>query len=187
MAPDEGEAYRYLERLRWGGVPESCPRCGVTGRCHFLSPRDGRSRRTGRRARSERRVWKCGACRRQFSVLTGTVLQGTRVRTQAWIRAVEARAASTEGGAADRYGLSREAARHVERVLDAALAAEPVRSGLADDPDPAGMPMSVEGARLLAALLRIDPAVAARLRDALPPRRRPRAQAGPVSDWGAER
>jgi hypothetical protein len=54
---------------------------------------------------------------------------------------------------------------------------EPGRNG---EPEP----ISAEGARLLAALLNIDPDDAARLRDGMPLRRRPPGQTGPTGDWG---
>lgn len=51
-------------------------------------------------------------------------------------------------------------------------------------PSPVPGPISAEGEQLLAALLSIDPGDAARLRDSLPPRRRPAGQTGPTRDWG---
>lgn len=132
---DTADAYLLLERLRWNGAPDRCPHCGTPARCYYLSPAHGSSRRTRSGARSQRRVWKCGACRRQFSVLTGTVLQGTKIDLWAWITSVDSRArgATIEGApTGGRYGLSREAARHVDRVLDAALSLEPARSCIAE-------------------------------------------------------
>src|SRR5690348_16730476 len=70
----EADAYLLLEELRWGGAPDTCPQCGGMDRCYFLAPKDGttgRKTRTG--ANTQRRVWKCGHCRKQFSVLTGTI------------------------------------------------------------------------------------------------------------------
>jgi Transposase zinc-ribbon domain len=125
-ADGQARAYLLLEQLRWGGDTPPCPHCGVAGRSRYLRPRDGFSRRTRTGRRSQRRVWKCGACRRQFSVLTGTILQGTRIDVRVWIAVIGAYAADCVLDAAliaDRYGLSPESARHLRHRLDAALPA----------------------------------------------------------------
>jgi len=80
----EADAYGVLEELRWPGGPV-CPHCGNT-KAYFLKPTNGRSRATGpKKTMSQRRVWKCAACRKQFSVLTGTIFHGTKVPIQTWL------------------------------------------------------------------------------------------------------
>ncbi|MDP9397528.1 MAG: transposase [Actinomycetota bacterium] len=72
QVPTEADAYLLLERLRWNGKPDACPHCGGMDRCYYLAPRNGStSRKTRTGSLSQRRVWKCGHCRKQFSVLTG--------------------------------------------------------------------------------------------------------------------
>jgi transposase-like protein len=121
----EADAYELLERLRWGGPPSSCPHCGTAGRCYFLAPQDGSGRATRTGSSSPRRVWKCGACRRQFSVLVGTIMQGTRISLRTWIQVVSDWAAPggppTPERVADRFGLSREAARQLVRRVEVAV------------------------------------------------------------------
>lgn len=84
----EADAYKLLESLRWtDGTPDACPQCGVTdAKFYFLAPKDGstgRATRTG--ANTQRRVWKCSACRKQFSVLTGTIFHGTKIPVRTWL------------------------------------------------------------------------------------------------------
>jgi hypothetical protein len=168
----EAEAYRLLERLRWGGAPRTCPHCGATGPCYFLSPRTGEVRRTRTGGSSARRVWKCGRCRRQFSVLTGTVLEGTRVPLRIWIGAVASwRGESAPPARADELGLSGEAARHLGRRLELAL-------------ERAAPPASADTERRLAALLSIPAADAAEIRGRTRGRARPRRQYGPTAQYG---
>jgi hypothetical protein len=79
------EAMRELEWLRWGdGPPDVCPQCLRPGRCYFLNPANSISRRTRTGSMSQRRVWKCGHCRKQFSVWTGSVLARTKVQPMQW-------------------------------------------------------------------------------------------------------
>lgn len=131
VVADEADAYLFLEQLRWNGTPDVCPQCGVQERCYYLTPADGRTRATRSGARSQRRIWKCGACRKQFSVLTGTILQGTKVSVLTWLAMI---ADVTRDGvpvAADRYGVSSETARHMVGRFRAAMTSETVRSALA--------------------------------------------------------
>lgn len=120
--PTEASAYELLERLRWRGAPE-CPHCGVVGAHAYLRPANGFSRTTNRGRQSERRVWKCRACKRQFSVITGTVMHGTHVPIRTWIL-VAFEIASTSRELSDReverrYGLSSKSAHFLlQRVRD---------------------------------------------------------------------
>lgn len=85
----EEEAYLLLEDLRWHGTPV-CSHCRHD-KAYFLKPRNGVARGTGRpkadgkRTQTVRRVWKCAACRKQFSVLTGTIFHGTKVSLRTWL------------------------------------------------------------------------------------------------------
>lgn len=79
----EGDAYAYMEQLRWGDTPK-CAHCG-SERCHFLNPANGTSRKTRTGNASERRVWFCGACRKQFSVTTNTIFHGSKISLRKWL------------------------------------------------------------------------------------------------------
>jgi len=79
----EADAYGYMESLRWPDGP-ICPHCG-NKRAYFLKPANGRSRATRTGSLSERRVWKCAKCRRQFSVTTGTIFHGSKVSLRVWL------------------------------------------------------------------------------------------------------
>lgn len=82
------DAYIVLEWLRWNGEPQ-CGHCGSFN-VGYLRPQNGLSRLThSRRTYSPRRVWRCHTCRLQFSVFTGTALQGTKIAARHWIAGVE--------------------------------------------------------------------------------------------------
>ena len=66
--------------LGWNGQrPTACPHRGGMDRLYFLKPSNGVWRKTRTGSASERRVWKCGHCRKQFSVPTGTIFHGTKI------------------------------------------------------------------------------------------------------------
>ncbi|HSH80150.1 MAG TPA: transposase, partial [Herpetosiphonaceae bacterium] len=92
----EADAYLFLEDLRWGDQPV-CPHCGSVRKPYFLKPREGESRKTRTGAQSQRRVWKCADCRKQFSVLTGTIFHGSKIPVRTWLFVVFEMCSSKNG------------------------------------------------------------------------------------------
>lgn len=127
--PDEASAYKLLEELRWGDKPV-CPHCGNDGRCYFLKPADGRSRATRTGSRSQRRVWRCAECRKQFSVLTGTIFHGTKIPVRVWLLVVFEMCASKNGVSAReierKYGLTAKSAWFMTHRIREAMKREPL-------------------------------------------------------------
>jgi transposase-like protein len=96
MIPAEADAYLLLERLRWDGRPV-CPLCGSAGPHYFLKPANGVSRKTRTGKPSQRRVWKCRDCRKQFSVLTGTIFHRSKIPVRTWLLVVFEMCSSKNG------------------------------------------------------------------------------------------
>ncbi len=122
--PTEAAAYEYLESLRWNGTP-TCAHCG-SERCYFLTPANGTSRTTRTGSQSERRVWKCGQCRRQFSVITNTVMHGTKIPIRTWVFVLFEMCTDKNGLAAReverKYGLTPRSAWHMTQRIREAMA-----------------------------------------------------------------
>jgi transposase-like protein len=68
---DPDVANEYVVSLRWAGRPV-CPRCGSAEHSYI----------------STRRLWKCRACKRQFSVKVGTIFEGSPLGLDKWLPAV---------------------------------------------------------------------------------------------------
>jgi transposase-like protein len=122
---NEADAYRYLESLRWPDGP-ICPHCGSIERHYFLAPKTGddtRKTRTGKP--TMRRVWKCKTCRKQFSVITGTVFHGTKVPLHTWLMVVFEMCANKNGIAAReierKYGVAPKTAWFMTQRLREAM------------------------------------------------------------------
>jgi transposase-like protein len=124
----EADAYKFLEDLRWNGQP-ACPHCGGA-EPYFLNPENGVSRRTRTGTESQRRVWKCRECRKQFSVLTGTIFHGSRIPVRTWVFVVFEMASSKNGVSAReierKYGLTAKSAWFMVHRIREAMKREPM-------------------------------------------------------------
>jgi len=125
----EADAYEYLEELRWAGQP-FCPHCGSVREHYFLKPANGSSRKTTRGSSSERRVWKCAECRKQFTVLTGTIFHGTKIPVRKWLLVIFDMASCKNGMSAReierKYDLATKTAWFMAHRIREAMKREPI-------------------------------------------------------------
>ena len=125
---NEADAYKFLEELRWNNQPV-CPHCGAADP-YFLTPKNGTDRKTRTGSESQRRVWKCRACRKQFSVLTGTIFHGTKIPVRTWCMVVFEMASSKNGVAAKeierKYDLTAKTAWYMMHRIREAMRREPM-------------------------------------------------------------
>lgn len=105
----EAQAYAYLESLRWGDAPR-CSHCESENVYLINCATNGVSRATRTGNMSQRRVWKCRTCKRQFSVLTGTIMHGTKLPVRHWVMVIFEMCSSKNGVAAKeierKYGIA---------------------------------------------------------------------------------
>lgn len=82
---DADKARQHLEATRWphGAI---CPHCGVVGEATELQ---GSHHRAG--------LWKCNACRQQFTATVGTVFERSKVPLNKWLLASYLMASSKKG------------------------------------------------------------------------------------------
>jgi transposase-like protein len=125
---DEASAYFLLEQLRWPSGPV-CPHCDHD-KAYYLKPANGTTRKTNKGTSSARRVWKCAKCRKQFSVITGTVMHGTKVSIEIWL-IVMVQMCSAKNGISAReiermHGVTPETAWHMLHRLREAMKRDPL-------------------------------------------------------------
>ena len=84
--PDDAAAERWFEVARWGesGKPGHCPMCGATDKLKIISTR-------------RPLPFRCGECRRYFSVRTGTVMHRSKIGLQKWAIAIYLWSVSLKG------------------------------------------------------------------------------------------
>jgi transposase-like protein len=122
--PTEADAYILVESLRWNGRVV-CPHCGLVDGSWYIRPLNGVSRRTRTGSPSQRRVWKCSGCRKQFSATTGTVMHGSKVPLRIWLFVIFEMCANKNGiGAREierKYGVASRTAWFMTRRLREAM------------------------------------------------------------------
>lgn len=69
---DDETCRNYLVQKRWNGTPK-CHRCNNTHNNYY---------------RASRKIYKCSACKSEFSVLTGTIFQNTKLPLTDWFEAI---------------------------------------------------------------------------------------------------
>ena len=86
---DEDAARLLLEKLRWPNGA-ACPKCGGADP-YRLTPK-ATSKKPGRKG-----LYKCRACRKQFTVTVGTVFEDSHVPVSKWLMAMHLMASSKKG------------------------------------------------------------------------------------------
>jgi transposase-like protein len=110
--PDEESAVAYFEGKRWPQGPY-CPKCGSTNVYN---------------ANAKRRLplWKCKDCSRQFTVTSGTVMEGTKLPLRQWLFAFHIVGASKKGISARQLarmmGVTLKTAWHLSHRIRATMA-----------------------------------------------------------------
>ena len=106
VCADETLAFEFFEKQMWGDTP----RCAHCGDKNVYQMRD---LKTGQR--NKRFLWRCHACKKQFTVRIGTVLEESRIPLRHWAYAMWRMSTSKKGVAA------LEIKRHCQITYRAAL------------------------------------------------------------------
>jgi transposase-like protein len=123
---DETAARELLETMRWPNGA-ACPKCGGADP-YRLTAKPGSTRpvRPG--------VWKCRACRAQFTVTVGTIFEDSHVPLSKWLLAVHLLCASKKGMSAHQLhrmlGVTYKTAWFMAHRLRYAMSQEPLASKL---------------------------------------------------------
>ncbi len=87
---DEDAARALLEEMRWGKDGAVCPHCGGADP-YKLTPK-ATSKKPGRKG-----LYKCKACRKQFTVTVGTIFEDSHIPISKWLLALHLLASSKKG------------------------------------------------------------------------------------------
>src|SRR5688572_9978939 len=90
---DNNKARELLESLRWPNGPV-CPHCANDGKAkaiYTITPL-AESKRPARKG-----LYKCGACRKQFTVTVGTIFEDSHISIGKWLMAIFLLCSSKKG------------------------------------------------------------------------------------------
>ena len=87
---DEDAARALLEEMRWGTSGAVCPHCG--GADPYKLTAKATSKKPGRKG-----LYKCKACRKQFTVTVGTIFEDSHIPISKWLLALHLLASSKKG------------------------------------------------------------------------------------------
>jgi transposase-like protein len=85
---NEEAAYEFVESVLW---PQGahCPRCGGFDRITKVTANPNKRIRVG--------LYRCGVCKRQFTVKVGTIFEDSKVHLKFWLQAIVLMTASKKG------------------------------------------------------------------------------------------
>jgi transposase-like protein len=95
---DEAAAYEKMESILWANGPE-CPHCGVVNEATRIPANPEKKVRHG--------LYRCKACKAQFTVTVGTVFEGSHIPLHKWLQAAYLLNSSKKG----------ISAKQIERIL----------------------------------------------------------------------
>src|SRR3972149_4850846 len=124
---DEDKAREFLEKRRWPDGPE-CPHCGLVGEAYRLKP-------TGKGKTHVRKgLWKCSACRKEFTVTIGTIFEDSHIPLHKWLLAYHLLCASKKGMSAHQLhrmlGITYKSAWFMAHRIRYTMSQEPLSSKL---------------------------------------------------------
>ena len=99
---DEAAAFAALEGIMWpGGKPPHCPHCGVVDRANRLAVQRSKPSKKNPQGKPVYGLWKCYACRKQFTVRKGTVFEASHLALHQWFQAAFLMCSSKKGVSAN--------------------------------------------------------------------------------------
>jgi transposase-like protein len=135
---DEAAAQLALADLRWpNGV--TCPLAGCEGGKKVYEVAYSRKAKDGSEIVSVRKQWKCGACRRKFSVTSASIFEGAHIPVGKWIYAIFLMCSSKKGVSANQLsrelGITYKSAWFMCHRVREAMLQEPLAGMLGKGPD----------------------------------------------------
>src|ERR1700683_5807216 len=99
---DEEAAFAALERIMGPSrSPPHCPHCGVLDGMNKLAAQRPKASARNPEGKPVFGLWKCYACRKQFTVRKGTIFEESRLELHLWFQAAFLMCSSKKGVSAN--------------------------------------------------------------------------------------
>lgn len=93
---DEAAAFRHVESIIWADG-RNCPHCGVVDNSYALKGVRSKPSKKNPQGVVRHGLYKCGACRKQFTVRIGTIFEESHLPLHLWLQAIHLMASSKKG------------------------------------------------------------------------------------------
>jgi transposase-like protein len=93
----EAAAFAYVESQLWPTGNPTCPHCGETERHGRLQNVRSKPSKKHPEGIERHGLWKCYACRQQFTVRVGTIFEDSHLPLRLWLQAIHLLCASKKG------------------------------------------------------------------------------------------
>ena len=121
------QAREMIEKIRWADGM-FCPHCGVMGEFYKLTPK-ATSKRPVRDG-----VYKCKSCKKQFSVMVGTIFSDSHIKLGKWLAIIHLMCSSKKGVSAHQihrmFGITYKTAWFMCQRIRFAMSQSPMKEKL---------------------------------------------------------
>ena len=93
---DEAAAFEHVESILWSHGPE-CPHCGAVNEAYKLEGVRTKPSKKHPDGKERHGLYKCAACRKQFTVRKGTLFEETHLPLHKWLQAIYLLCSSKKG------------------------------------------------------------------------------------------
>lgn len=93
---DEAAAFEHVEGMLWPQGPV-CPKCGSMDKHYKLVGVRSKPSKKSPHGVERHGLYKCGACRSQFTVRMGTIFEETHLPLHKWLQAIHLMCSSKKG------------------------------------------------------------------------------------------
>ncbi len=133
---DEAAAFDYVESMLWPDGPV-CPHCGGMDKAYALKGVRSKPSKKNPEGIERHGLYKCGHCRKQFTVRIGTIFEESKLPLHIWLQAIHLMCSSKKGIS------SHQLARVLEITVKSAwFLSHRIREAMRSDD---GSPMGGEG------------------------------------------
>jgi transposase-like protein len=131
IVSDEAKAFELVEQLRWpdGAV---CAHCGIAGNARKLPPQRTKPSKKHPKGKPVHGLWKCYACRKQFTVRVGSIFEDSPIPLGKWLLAIHLMCSSKKGISSNQIkrelGVSYQTAWFLTHRIRLAMTVDPLKS-----------------------------------------------------------
>jgi transposase-like protein len=93
---DEAAAFAHVEAMLWADG-RVCPHCGTVNNSYPLKNQRSKASKKNPNGIERHGLYKCGDCRKQFTVRIGTIFEESHLPLHIWLQAIHLMASSKKG------------------------------------------------------------------------------------------